>query len=285
MVDNEVMAISLAQAPVLPTGDATTYAEWFACLADPTRVRLLHAVATSPQGITVGSLTEVLGISQSTCSHHVRKLAEVGFVQVRKAGTSTIVTVNQACCTGLPHAVDAVMGMLTSPPARPDDRWSEVEVRALRAKDWAAVERIYAEGIATGIATFETTVPPRSELEAKWLLGHRWVAEIDGQVAGWAAAVPASSRECYAGVAETSVYVSDGARGRGVGSALLRQQIDAADQDGLWTLQSSIFTENRVSLAIHHAAGFRTVGIRERIAQRDGIWHDTVLVERRSPIG
>ncbi len=78
------MTIPLPQAEVLPTADAATYADWFACLADPTRVRLLHAVATSPKGITVGSLTEILRISQSTCSHHVRKLAEVGFVLARR---------------------------------------------------------------------------------------------------------------------------------------------------------------------------------------------------------
>jgi L-amino acid N-acyltransferase YncA/DNA-binding transcriptional ArsR family regulator len=276
--------IPLPQVPVLPTGEAATYAEWFACLADPTRVRVLHAVATSPDGITVGSLTQLMGISQSTCSHHVRKLAETGFVQVHKVGTSTIVTVNEACCTGLPHAADAVMGMLTPVPGKPIEPPTDVTVRALRAADWEAVRRIYAEGIATGIATFETTVPSRTSLEDKWLPHHRWVADVDGQIAGWAAAVPVSNRECYAGVAETSVYVGDGHRGRGIGTALLRQQTEAADHAGLWTLQTSIFTENRASLAIHHAAGFRTVGIRERIAQRDNTWHDTVLVERRSPL-
>ena len=267
---------------MLPAGEAATYAEWFACLADPTRVRLLHAVATSPTGITVGSLTQVLGISQSTCSHHVRKLADTGFVRVHKAGTSTIVTVNESCCTGLPHAADAVMGALAPASSWPDNRSTDVTVRALRAEDWETVRRIYAEGIATGIATFETAVPARSTLDARWLPDHRWVAEIDGQVVGWAAAVPVSDRECYAGVAETSIYVDDDYHGRGIGTALLRQQTDAADQAGLWTLQTSILTDNRISLGIHHAAGFRTVGIRERIAQREGVWHDTVLVERRS---
>jgi L-amino acid N-acyltransferase YncA/DNA-binding transcriptional ArsR family regulator len=278
------MTVTLPQVPILPTGEAATYAEWFACLADPTRVRLLHAVATSPKGITVGSLTDLLGISQSTCSHHVRKLAEVGFVHVHKSGTSTIVTVNEACCTGLPHAADAVMGMLSATPALPDGKPTGVKVRALRAGDWETVRRIYAEGLATGIATFETAVPSRSTLDARWLSGHRWIAEVGGKVAGWAAAVPVSARDCYAGVAETSVYVGDGFRGRGVGSALLHRQVTAADSAGIWTLQNSILTENRASLAIHHAAGFRTVGIRERIAQRDGDWHDTVLVERRSPV-
>ncbi|MDQ3404523.1 MAG: GNAT family N-acetyltransferase [Actinomycetota bacterium] len=278
------MPIALPQAQVLPTGEAATYADWFACLAEPVRVRLLHAVATTPTGITVGALTEILGTSQSTTSHHVRKLADVGFVRLRKEGTATIVTVNEACCAGLPHAADAVMGLLAPRPCCPDDVPADVTVRALEPRDWLAVRRIHGEGIATSTATFETTVPSRTTLDATWLPGHRWVAEIDGEVVGWTAAGPVSNRECYAGVAETSVYVADGYRGRGVGKALLRKQVTAADNDGIWTLQTSIFTENRTSLALHHSAGYRTVGIRERIAQLNGVWHDTVLIERRSPI-
>ncbi|WP_228539392.1 metalloregulator ArsR/SmtB family transcription factor [Nocardia sp. XZ_19_385] len=276
------MRTALPQAQILPTGEASTYAEWFACLAEPVRVRLLHAVATTPKGITVGALTQILGTSQSTTSHHLRKLADVGFVRLQKEGTATIVTVNQACCAGLPHAADAVMGLLAPRPCCPEDVPDDVTVRALHSEDWSAVRRIYAEGLATGIATFETTVPSRASLDAHWLPDHRWVAEIDGEIAGWAALGPVSTRSCYSGVAETSVYVADGRRGRGVGKALLHKQVNAADEAGLWTLQSSIFTENRASIALHHGAGFRTVGVRERIAERDGIWHDTVLIERRS---
>jgi L-amino acid N-acyltransferase YncA/DNA-binding transcriptional ArsR family regulator len=267
---------------VLPTQDATTYADWFACLAEPTRVRMLHAVATTPGGITVGTLTELLGISQSTCSHHVRKLADVGFVLVHKEGKSTVVTVNQACCTGLPHAADVVMGALTTRPCCPADLPADVAVRALEPGDWTAVRRIYAEGIATGDATFETEVPDRRALDAKWLPGHRWVAEVDGRVAGWAAVSPTSARDCYAGVGESSVYVGADFRGRGVGKTLLHKQVTAADDLGLWTLQTSIFPENRASLALHHSAGYRTLGVRERIAQHHGVWRDTVFLERRS---
>nr|WP_187361324.1 metalloregulator ArsR/SmtB family transcription factor [Phytoactinopolyspora mesophila] len=282
MVDDVGVTI---QAPpqALAADDAATYAEWFACLAEPTRVRLLHAVATAGGPVTVGELTEALGISQSTCSHHVRKLAEVGFVLLRKEGTTTLVTVNAACCTGLPHAADVVMGVLSPLPCCPDDIPAGVDVRALQAADWPAVQRIYAEGVATGEATFETEVPAVETLDAAWLAGHRWVAEADGQVVGWAAASRVSARSCYAGVAETSVYVGAGSRGRGVGRALLRRQVLAADEGGLWTLQTSIFPENRASLALHHSAGFRTLGVRERIAQQHGVWRDTVMLERRSP--
>ncbi|GAA5128683.1 metalloregulator ArsR/SmtB family transcription factor [Haloechinothrix salitolerans] len=278
------MPIAAPQAQVLPKTDADTYAEWFACLAEPVRVRLLHAVATSPKGITVGALTEILGTSQSTCSFHLRKLAEVGFVRTHKSGTATIVTINEACCTGLPHAADAVMGLLGPRPCCPDDLPADVTVRALEANDWPAVRRIYAEGIETGIATFEISVPSKASLDAKWLPGHRWVAELDGEVVGWVSASPVSPRECYEGVAETTVYVAGGHQGRGIGKALLHKHVTEADAAGLWTLQSSIFTENRGSIALHHSAGYRTVGVRERIAQRDGVWHDTVLLERRSPV-
>lgn len=266
----------------LAADDATTYAEWFACLADPTRIQLLHLVATRPAGITVRELTAALEITQPTVSHHVRKLAEVGFVTTHKSGTSTVVAINPTCCTGLPHAADAVMGVLAPRPCCPTDLPADVAVRAMHDDDWDDVLRIYGEGIATGLATFATEVPDRATLDAQWLPGHRWVAEIDDVVAGWASLSPASARDCYAGVVENSVYVGEGMRGRGVGKSLLRTQVMAADAAELWTLQSAIFPENRASIALHHSAGFRTVGIRERIAQLDGVWRDTVLLERRS---
>jgi L-amino acid N-acyltransferase YncA len=238
-------------------------------------------VATAGGETTVGTLAQAVGISQSTCSHHVRKLADVGFVHLRREGTATRVSVNQACCTGLPHAADAVMGALSARPSGPEDLPADVTVRTLRAGDWPAVRAIYGEGIATRNATFETSVPSRAALESAWLPGHRWVAEIDGTVAGWAAITRVSSRACYAGVGETSVYVGEGFRGRGVGTALLHRQVTAADAGELWTLQTSIFPENRASLTLHHSAGFRTIGVRERIARLDGVWRDTILLERR----
>uniref|UniRef100_UPI000367C7E1 helix-turn-helix domain-containing GNAT family N-acetyltransferase n=1 Tax=Nocardiopsis halophila TaxID=141692 RepID=UPI000367C7E1 len=246
------------------------------------RVRLLHTVAAWPGAAGVGELAAALGIGQPTVSHHLRKLAEVGFVVLAKEGTSTRVHINPACCTGLPHAADAVMGLLASRPCCPTDLPADVSVRAMEPEDTEDVRRIYAEGIATGDATFETEVPSAEELGTKWLDGHRWVAERDGRVAGWAAAAPASPRAAYSGVAETSVYVAEDARGQGVGKALIHRQVTGADTDeGLWTLQTSVFPENKASLALHHSAGFRTVGIRERIARLDGRWRDTVLLERR----
>lgn len=269
-------------SPALPADAATTYAEWFATLSDPTRVRLLHAVSTATSGaLKVGDLAVALGISQSTASHHVRRLAEVGFVAVDKVGTSSVVSVNPACCTGLPHAADVVMGTLAEVPCCPEDLPADVATRAMREADLETVRDIYVEGIATRNATFETEAPPARELDAKWLPDHRWVAEVDDEVVGWATAAPVSARACYAGVAETSVYVTESARGRGVGKSLLHRQVTEADRGGLWTLQTSIFPENRASIALHHSAGFQTLAVRSRIARLDGVWRDTVLLERR----
>ncbi|BAH49713.1 GNAT family N-acetyltransferase [Rhodococcus opacus] len=156
-----------------------------------------------------------------------------------------------------------------------------VAVRRLDATDWDAVLRIYSEGIATRRATFDTQTPTRSELDARWLDGHRWVAEVDGTVAGWATLSPVSSRRCFRGVAENSVYTAGEFRGVGVGTALMRRLIDEADFSGIWTLQASVLAVNAGSIALHHAVGYRTVGMRERLAQIDGVWHDSVLLERR----
>jgi len=265
---------------------ATHYAEWFATLADPTRVRLLHAVSTSPTGSArVGDLATDLGISQATCSHHVRRLADVGFVVVEKVGTASMVSVNLECCTGLPHAADVVMGTLDSPPCCPADLPGDVTTRAMTDDDLPRVREIYAEGIATRLATFETEAPDLEALATTWLPGHRWVAELDGpdgtEVVGWTGVTPVSTRECYAGLGETSVYVAASARGRGVGRSLLHRQVTEADAGGLWTLQTSIFPENRASLALHRSAGYQTLAVRSRIGRLDGQWRDTVLMERR----
>ena len=248
-------------------------------------VRLLHALSTSPSGaLRIGDLAQRLGISQSTCSHHVELLKKVGFVIVDKVGTSSMVSANAACCTGLPHAADLIMGTLTSAPCCPENLPTDVTTRPVTDADTPRVLAIYKEGLATRNATFETKVPTVKQMQARWLPGLAWVAEIDGEIVGWTAITPADSRECYRGVGETSVYVTETARGRGVGKALLFTQVTEADAAGMWTLQTSIFPENRASRALHHSAGYRTLAVRTRIAQLDGVWHDTVLLERRSPV-
>ena len=156
-----------------------------------------------------------------------------------------------------------------------------MEIRPLRAADWPAVADIYAEGIATGSATFETEVPSWESWDASHLPVPRLVAVDAHAVIGWAAAARVSQRPCYRGVVEHSVYVASSHRGRGVGRALLVKLVAAAAEQGIWTIQTSVFATNEPSLALHRRCGFRDVGRRERIAQRDGIWHDTILLELR----
>ena len=157
----------------------------------------------------------------------------------------------------------------------------DTTVRDLRPDDWPQVAAIYAEGIATGDATFESEVP---SWEA-WDAAHddlRLVAEDDEGVAGWVALSAYSSRCCYRGVAEESVYVAARARGRGVGRALLDAAIARSETDGTWTLLAGIFPENKASLRLHLACGFRLLGVHERLGERDGVWRDVLLLERRS---
>lgn len=147
--------------------------------------------------------------------------------------------------------------------------------------DWRSVEAIYAEGIATGDATFESEPPSWEQFDAERLDGHRFVAVEDGRVVGWVALSPTSARSCYAGVVEHSVYVAADARGRGVGRALMEALLHSANTPEIWTIQTSIFPENTPSLALHRRLGFRIVGRRERIAQLEGVWRDTILLELR----
>jgi L-amino acid N-acyltransferase YncA len=158
-----------------------------------------------------------------------------------------------------------------------------MEIRPMTRDDWPAVERIYADGIATGQATFETAPPSWEEFDGSRLGDLRLVAVVDRKVVGWAAVSPTSARDCYAGVVEHSVYVAEHARGRGVGRALMTELLAGADAAGLWTIQTSIFPENEASVRLHERVGFRVVGRRERIAKLDGEWRDTLLLERRSP--
>ena len=154
-------------------------------------------------------------------------------------------------------------------------------IRPLEPADYPAVADVFAEGIATGRATFEMRVPTWEEWDAGHLPDHRFVAELDGEVAGWAAVVPYSRRAVYRGVGEESVYVAERSRGRGVGRALLEALIESARAGGLWTLQAGVFTDNLASLELHRRLGFREVGVRERIGQLDGVWRDVVLLELR----
>ncbi len=159
-----------------------------------------------------------------------------------------------------------------------------IDLRAMERRDWPAVAAIFEAGMLGGDATLETRVPTFLEWDAAHLPQHRLVAVVGNTIVGWAALSPYSSRLVYAGVAEDSVYVAEAARQAGIGRALLRELVGSAERAGIWTLQAGIFPENRASLRLHHSCGFRTVGLRERIGTRNGVWRDAYLLERRSRV-
>jgi L-amino acid N-acyltransferase YncA len=159
-----------------------------------------------------------------------------------------------------------------------------VVIRDMEANDWEDVRAVYLEGIATGDATFETDAPEWERWDAAHLAHCRLVARSGETIAGWAALSPVSARRVYAGVAETSVYVSADFRGVGVGHALLGALVICSERHGVWTLQAGVFPENVASLALHRQHGFREVGRRERLGKMNDRWRDVVLLERRSEV-
>jgi L-amino acid N-acyltransferase YncA len=157
-----------------------------------------------------------------------------------------------------------------------------MEIRSMQPADWQEVSRIYLEGISTGIATFETSVPMYAAWDAAHMPSCRLVAAEGRTLLGWAALSPVSSRCVYGGVAEVSIYIGSAHRGKGVGKKLMQALIKASEAENLWTLQSGIFPQNRASILLHEKTGFRYIGKRERVGKRGGTWYDNLLYERRS---
>jgi L-amino acid N-acyltransferase YncA len=157
-----------------------------------------------------------------------------------------------------------------------------IMIEPLGDHHWDAVRSIYSQGIATGNATFQQTVPDWKEWDAGHLRGCRLVARAEQEVVGWAALSPVSSRPAYRGVAEVSIYVAEAARACGIGAKLMARLIADSEAEGIWTLQAGIFPENAASIKLHTDAGFRIVGTRSRLGCVNGRWRDVVLLERRS---
>lgn len=155
-------------------------------------------------------------------------------------------------------------------------------IRKMRPEDSQRVLEIFTQGIAGGNATFEHCAPAWKAWDADHHQHSRFVAEEGGQVIAWAALKPVSSRACFSGVAEFSIYVDSAAQGQGLGTLLVARIITESETQGIWMLQSNIFPENQASVALHEKMGFRVVGRRERIAEMNGIWRDVLLMERRS---
>ena len=159
-----------------------------------------------------------------------------------------------------------------------------VKIRQIVPGDWQTVKKIYESGIATGIATFETSAPDWENWNNGHLIFGRLAAIIENEIVGWAALSPVSNRCVYGGVAEISVYVSESHRGKGVGKQLLNNIIAISEQNGIWTLQAGIFTDNFASVKLHESVGFRVIGHREKIGKLKGKWKDNFILERRSKV-
>ncbi|MET7951965.1 N-acetyltransferase family protein [Micromonospora sp. NPDC005324] len=161
---------------------------------------------------------------------------------------------------------------------------AQVTVRPMSADDANRVLAIYQAGLDGSNASFETTAPTWTAFDAARLPQHRFVAvDGDGAVLGWVAVSPTSTRPVYAGVVEHSVYTDPAARGQGVAGLLLDALITSTEAAGIWTIQSVVFGENTASLRLHQRAGFRVIGVRERVGRHHGRWRDVILLERRSP--
>lgn len=152
-----------------------------------------------------------------------------------------------------------------------------MSIRAFTLEDWDAVAEIYRQGLETKNATFETTVPDYNAWIRKFHAHLVWVAVINNKVVGWAGLQPVSVRKVYEGIAEVTIYVHSEFGGKGIGKALMGHLVNESENAGIWTLYASIFPENAVSIHLHKAAGFREIGYRERIAQLDGVWRNTIL--------
>ena len=154
--------------------------------------------------------------------------------------------------------------------------------RAAKIDDAAEIASIYNEGIADRVATFETQ-PRSAEQVARWFDGRHPIVVVedsDGAVLAFAASSNYRERECYAGIAEFSVYVARQHRGKGAGRLAMAALIDAATAAGFWKLVSRVFPENTASLALMARMGFRRVGVYCRHGVLDGEWRDCVIVER-----
>ncbi len=161
---------------------------------------------------------------------------------------------------------------------------NKITIKSMLPEHWSEVAIIYQDGVETGMATFEKEIPSWEVWDSNHIKACRIIAVLNKKIVGWAALSPVSSRCVYGGVGEVSVYVSNGFRGNQIGEKLLRRLIMESEENGLWTIQSSVFPENIGSIKLHEKVGFRKIGYREKIGALNGVWKDNILLEKRSKL-
>jgi phosphinothricin acetyltransferase len=159
-----------------------------------------------------------------------------------------------------------------------------MDIITLLPKHWEDVKRIYEQGIKTGNSTFETEAPTWEEWDKKHHNICRFVSVENEIITGWAALIPTSTRKVYSGVMEVSIYIDENYRGKGMGKRLFNVLIKKSEENSIWSLLAVIFPENIASIKLHEQAGFRILGVREKMGQMDGVWRDNIMMERRSKI-
>ncbi|WP_299221093.1 GNAT family N-acetyltransferase [uncultured Aquimarina sp.] len=159
---------------------------------------------------------------------------------------------------------------------------SKIKIQSFNQSDWSYIAKIYKEGIDTGIATFETNVPDWNQWNQSHSKSCRLKAVLKNEIIGWAALSPVSNRDVYSGVAEVSIYITSKYRNFGIGKLLLAKLIEESEQEGFWTLQAGIFSNNAASIKLHTSLGFRIIGYREKVGKLQETWHDNTILERRS---
>jgi L-amino acid N-acyltransferase YncA len=283
----------------LSPATAQQYAGWFRVLADPARVQIVSLLAAAPGPLSGPEIASAVQLSQATVARHLRVLVASHLVLAGHPGAGPPGPGHPGAGPpgpGHPGAGPPGPGHPGAGPPGATRRYrlsqaavaafpraAGVTVRPMRGSDAAQVLAIYQAGLDTGQASFETQAPPWPAFDAARLPDHRLVATDDrGRLLGWVAVSAVSGRCVYAGVVEHSVYVDRTAQRRGAGLALLTALIASTEAAGIWTIQSGIFPENGASLRLHERAGFRVVGIRQRLGQHHGRWRDVVLIERRA---
>ncbi|MBW6409857.1 GNAT family N-acetyltransferase [Clostridium weizhouense] len=159
----------------------------------------------------------------------------------------------------------------------------DIIINKMKKEDFNEMMNIYNEGIKTGISTFQTEVPSYNEWDEAHIKTCRLIAKSDKKILGWVALSKIFAREVYNGFLELSIYIKEGYKGNGIGRKLLNSVIEESEKEEIWSLQSLIISTNEASINLHSNCGFRKVGYWEKAGKmKDGIWHDVVVMERRS---